>query len=102
MWPVVLVALLLAGITAESQFINDSLINLEKILFWQKSQFQLSPQFTLGVSIGLKLLKGAVSRIPDVNNLLREMQSIEDEFHRRDRNNDKGNKLNIYLIEPSH
>lgn len=102
MWSVVLVALLLAGITAESQFINDSLINLEKILFWQKSQFHLSPQFTLGVSIGLKLLQGAVSRIPDVNNLLREMQSIEDEFHRRDRNNDKGNKLNIYLIEPSH
>lgn len=97
MWSVVAV-LLIANLTSGSQFYNGSLINLETILFWQKSQSEISPQFALGVSIGLKLLKGSsVLCRPEVKTLLRKMQSIEDEFH-RGRNRDRGTQLIISLV----
>lgn len=95
MWSPAVVYLTVISVVISSE---DTLKNVQKIISWYQSG-DTSPQFTLGVSIGVKLLRGSdhnTESKAQILDLIEQLNNIQNDFLKSCDKND-GDKL-----YPSH
>lgn len=83
LWSVVVFILFTGSVFGLSVVQENSLKCIENILLWQEEYSEdVSPQFALGASIGLKLFIGSdFDADPGIQSLIQELRNVEEDYH---------------------